>query len=117
MSASLTSRFAPSPAGYQNVTAEEIAPILAELRRIDVREPHEHTAPQGRVPGSELVPLATVAEQAKSWDRSRPLLVFCRSGVRSASAASTLVSMGFTQVYNLQGGMLRWSELGLPVDR
>ena len=66
---------------------------------------------------AEHVPLQTVPNAARDWDRDKPVLVICRSGGRSASAAMHLVDQGFTQVYNLRGGMLAWADAGLPVAR
>lgn len=94
----------------------EIAPVeLAErLRRgddidlIDVREPHEWEI--ARIPGAQLIPLATVAEAAATLDRSRDIVVHCKGGVRSAKAVRHLRAAGFTRVWNLAGGITRWSE-------
>jgi rhodanese-related sulfurtransferase len=45
------------------------------------------------------------------------VVVVCRSGVRSTTAAAILTSLGFEDVSNLKGGMLAWHDLGLPVQR
>ena len=86
-------------------------------RMVDVREPDEWTGPLGRVAGSELRPLGGLAGAAASWDREAPLILICRSGGRSGRAAKTLISMGFTQVVSMAGGMLAWQAAGLPAER
>ncbi|WP_309669701.1 molybdopterin-synthase adenylyltransferase MoeB [Gemmatimonas sp.] len=75
---------------------------------IDVREPHE--AAHDRIAWSRLIPLGTLAGAMSSLDRSRELVVICRSGKRSADAARQLQTAGFTRVASVAGGMLRWSH-------
>lgn len=54
-------------------------------------------------------------QQISSLDKSKPVLVYCRSGSRSAAAASRMRSAGFKEVYELQGGIMKWTSAGLPV--
>lgn len=75
---------------------------------IDVREPHEWEI--GRIEGARLAPLSTFAEALRTFDSARDLVVYCRSGVRSAKAVRQLQEAGFRRVWNLEGGILRWSE-------
>lgn len=86
-------------------------------RMIDVREPDEWRGPLGRVAGSELSPLGGLASAAVAWDRDAPVILICRSGGRSGRAAKTLISMGFTKVVSMAGGMLAWEAAGLPAER
>lgn len=58
---------------------------------------------------------ATFQENAKSLDKSKPVLVYCRSGNRSGQAADYLREQGFTQVYELEGGITAWESEGRPV--
>jgi rhodanese-related sulfurtransferase len=104
----------PHPAGYRDVPPLTAASHLAAVRRIDVREPDEYSGPLGHIEGAELVPLATVGAAAAGWDRGQPLLLICRSGGRSARAATLLAGMGFTTLFNLSGGMLGWEANDLP---
>ena len=80
---------------------------------IDVREEHEYRS--GHVAGSILVPLATVGARAGEFDENEPIYVFCRSGNRSLQAANALVAAGFTDVRNVEGGILAWNAARLPV--
>lgn len=110
----LVSRFDAPAAGYREVSPLAAIPHLGELRLVDVREPDEFTGPLGHLPDAELVPLATLAASAEQWDRDTPVLLICRSGVRSVRAANALASMGFRNVFNLTGGMLAWEANAFP---
>ncbi len=106
----------PGAGGWREVSVDDAAKALGAFDLVDVREPSEYTAELGHVAGARLVPLATVTEAMRSWDRSKPILVICRSGGRSGRAAGALVAAGFTEVYNLTGGMLAWNARSLPVQ-
>lgn len=103
--------------GWREIAPGAVAHKLETVRLVDVREPSEFNSTLGHVHGAELVPLATVGDAAKSWDRTQPVLLICRSGGRSAGASRILRELGFETVYNMTGGMLAWNELGLPVTR
>jgi adenylyltransferase/sulfurtransferase len=75
---------------------------------VDVREPHEWDI--GRIEGARLAPLSSFAEALRSLDSARDVVVYCKSGVRSAKAVRQLRAAGFRRVWNLEGGILRWSE-------
>jgi rhodanese-related sulfurtransferase len=105
------------PGGFFEIPPEGAAPNLADFRLIDVREPDEFVGPLGHIPGAELVPMGNVLAHAGGWDRTRPVLLVCRSGARSGHVAAALAPMGYPHLYNLIGGMLVWNELGLPVER
>lgn len=107
----------PTPFGYRDVSIAAARPHLSSVRVIDVREPDEHVGPLGHIEGAELIPLATVPENANGWDRAATYVLVCRSGARSSRAAAWMASAGFTELYNLTGGMMAWSDAGLPVAR
>ena len=77
------------------------------LDLIDVREPHEWDI--GRIPGARLIPLGDLSAAMSSLDNRREIVVYCRSGIRSADATRRLRAAGF-QATNLAGGILRWSD-------
>ena len=106
-----------TPEGFRNITPAQLVALAPRPRIIDVREPDEFTGELGHVPGAELVPLATVLVAARPWDRDQRIVVACRSGARSAKAASSLVALGFKDLMNLDGGMRAYVEAGLPVER
>ncbi|MGF1508205.1 MAG: MBL fold metallo-hydrolase [Myxococcota bacterium] len=90
---------------------------ITRYRLVDVREPDEFTGSLGHVPGAELVPLGTLKAAASDWDRKTPILVICRSGNRSGKGATLLRALGFTDVTNMEGGMLAWNLAHRPVAK
>jgi adenylyltransferase/sulfurtransferase len=72
---------------------------------IDVREPYEYGIAEM---GGELIPLASVEESKHRIPKDRPVVIHCRSGVRSARAVRTLEAAGYTNLYSLKGGILAW---------
>jgi adenylyltransferase/sulfurtransferase len=75
---------------------------------LDVREPNEFQI--GRIPGSTLIPLGDVAQRYQEIPKDREVVVHCKMGGRSAKAAAFLRQQGFTNVKNLKGGILDWSD-------
>jgi molybdopterin/thiamine biosynthesis adenylyltransferase/rhodanese-related sulfurtransferase len=75
---------------------------------IDVREPHEFQI--CRIPGSMLMPLGDVPKRMNELNSADEIVVHCRSGMRSARAVELLMKAGFRKIYNLQGGVLAWSD-------
>jgi adenylyltransferase/sulfurtransferase len=95
----------------EELTPAELSARIARgdpLQLIDVREPYEWEI--GKIPSARLIPLGTLQRQLDSLDRGRQVVVYCRSGVRSAHAAAQLRHAGFPRVLNLTGGILRWSD-------
>jgi sulfur-carrier protein adenylyltransferase/sulfurtransferase len=76
---------------------------------LDVRKPHE--AQIVSLPFvDQLEPHETVASIAATLPRDRDIVVACKSGARSAQAAAALARLGFTRLYNLDGGVLAWAR-------
>ena len=93
-----------------DLTPIELAQRLTDKQDfalIDVREPYEWQI--GRIPGAQLIPLGNLRAAMASLDNTREVVVYCRSGVRSADAARWLRAAGF-RALNLTGGILRWSD-------
>lgn len=74
---------------------------------LDVRQDWEYA--EAHLPGARHIPLGELAERAGELDPGRPTVVYCRTGGRSAAAAALLAGRGFTQVFNLAGGITAWS--------
>ena len=74
---------------------------------LDVRTEEEYAA--GYIPGSQLLPYNEIESRLDELpaDRSTPIIIYCRSGNRSAVAASVLAQLGFTELYDL-GGIISW---------
>lgn len=93
------------------ITPQALAARLAAgdpLTLIDVREPHEWEI--ARIPGARLVPLAGFGDEIPALPRDRDIVVHCKAGGRSAKAVRRLLDAGFTRVWNLAGGITRWSD-------
>jgi sulfur-carrier protein adenylyltransferase/sulfurtransferase len=94
----------------REITPRDLAARLArgdDLLVIDVREPAEWAV--ARIDGARLIPLATLPDASPTLDRSRELVVHCHHGVRSAAAVRYLRAEGFERIWNLAGGIARWS--------
>jgi adenylyltransferase/sulfurtransferase len=79
------------------------------VRLIDVREPHELEI--SRLEGAELIPLGTLASRLHELDSAQELVVFCKTGSRSARAVELLAGAGFRKVRNLYGGINAWARV------
>ncbi len=94
------------------ITVQELAERLhrngQELVLIDVREPFE--AQIGQIPGSKLIPLGELPARMHELDSRDEIVLYCRSGVRSAEALKLLREAGFTRLKNLKGGILAWAD-------
>ena len=82
---------------------------------IDVRTPREHESQH--IAGSINIPLNQLAERAHELSRSRPAIVHCAGGYRSAIAASVLQQLGFASVGEFAGGVTAWETSALPLSR
>ena len=78
-----------------------------DFQLIDVREDFEYEMSNL---GGTLIPLGGILIETEKIDKSKPVVVMCRSGKRSVDAALVLESAGFTNVKNLVGGMLEWQN-------
>ena len=77
---------------------------------LDVREPYEWDVVSLEGDGAVLVPLGELADRLGELPEGRDIVVYCRSGVRSARAAGLLVEAGLGPVSNLAGGVLAWVD-------
>jgi len=80
---------------------------------LDVREPEEYVA--GHIPGAVSIPQADLGLRMEEVPQDREVLVVCARGVRSARAASFLMSVGRPGITNLAGGTMGWKEAGNPL--
>lgn len=83
-----------------------------DLVLIDVREPNEWQI--ARIEGARLIPVNSVLEHASELSTADEIVLYCKSGVRSARALHSLRQLGFRKLYNLKGGILGWQS---DVDR
>jgi sulfur-carrier protein adenylyltransferase/sulfurtransferase len=100
-----------APDDLPEVTPEELRALLASPDPpllLDVREPEERTI--SNIAGSTGIPKGELPERVDELTRARSVVVYCRSGGRSADATRTLLGLGFTNVRNLKGGINAWAE-------
>jgi rhodanese-related sulfurtransferase len=99
----------------KDLTPEEAHRLYEEgVPFVDVREVEEYA--QARIPGARLLPLSEFMARYQELPKDTPVVLYCRTGNRSWQAAAWLAQRGYTQVLNLEGGIVRWYRSGLPVD-
>jgi rhodanese-related sulfurtransferase len=98
-----------------DLSPRQVAGLLEDgaVQLVDVRQAEEHGA--GRIPGSRLIELGSLAAQADSIARDRPVVFYCRSGARSAMATDAFRQAGF-DAHNMAGGIVEWQAAGLPLE-
>jgi adenylyltransferase/sulfurtransferase len=79
-----------------------------ELRLIDVREPHELKISQ--IKDAQLIPLGSLASEMHTLDSADDIILFCKSGSRSARALELLAGAGFKKLKNMRGGINAWAD-------
>lgn len=93
----------------KSITVQELRVWQQENRNfqlVDVREPDEHA---GFNIGGELIPLGEIGRQASAIATDRPVVLYCRKGIRSQFAIQKLEEkFPFTNLHNLVGGMEAW---------
>lgn len=100
----------PSTAKYTDITVEEAKKIIetGNVILVDVRTQEEYS--EKHIDGAILIPNETITDSqpAELPDKDADILVYCRSGKRSSEAAKKLADMGYTNVYNMLGGINEW---------
>lgn len=95
----------------KEITVKELYELQVKgepFQLIDVREPYEYDIVNI---GAELIPLASVAEHAATISKDKPVIMHCKMGGRSAQAIRELEEkFGFTNLYNLKGGILAYID-------
>lgn len=104
----------------QVITPEQVVAAMNEnenIQLIDVRTPQEFL--EGHLKNAQNICVTSddFEERVKQLDKDKPVYLYCRSGGRSANAAQILEEMGFTEVYDLQGGITNWKDKGLEVEK
>lgn len=96
-----------SPAQYQTQFSDD------EHILIDVRTPAEYAG--GHIPNAINIPVDSLQSQLSEIPQGQPVVVYCRSGNRSATASQILAEAGYSEIYDM-GGIIAWSAAGLPVE-
>jgi thioredoxin 1 len=103
---------------HEKVSLEQFEKLLAEKSNaliLDVRTPEEFAA--GHVKGAVNLNIydAGFKDALTKLDKTKPVLVYCKAGGRSADAATQMQELGFSEVYNFGGGMLAWANAEKPM--
>jgi rhodanese-related sulfurtransferase len=102
--------------GFQEIKPQEAVRLINHegALPLDVREDKEYS--EGHILNALHIPYGLIEKRLAELEpyKSQPLIVYCRSGQRSAQASSVLRNQGFERVYKLSGGMLAWQSADLP---
>lgn len=115
-----------NPSGFENVSVQEAKEMVekGDVFVLDVRTPAEFNS--SHIEGANLIPVSNTSGSNLSPDNllkarinevpnNKKILVYCRTGHRSNTASSMLVNAGYSQVYNMVGGITSWIDAGYPV--
>lgn len=111
--------------GIPEITPEDLNSAMSSpkwktkpVRLIDVRRPDEYVGEFGHITGAELVTLGPDLQNViDQGDPQEAIVLICRSGGRSGQATEYAKSKGYGQVFNMRGGMIRWTELKFPAEK
>ena len=110
--------FASRASAEGGISPADAASLIKEkkdLQLIDVRTPSEYA--DGHLAKAKLIPLQELEARLGEIDKSKPVLLYCRSGHRSGNALKILVGKGYGQAKHLEGGINAWQAAGLPVTK
>jgi len=99
-------------ADYQMVSVNELS---QELKTKDFLFVNVHIPMEGNIPGTDLdIPYNKIEEEVDQFpvDKNAKIILYCRSGSMGNTAARTLAGLGYTNVFNLEGGYTAWEAAG-----
>ena len=106
------------PQSLKLISTDEMIELMdtEEIQLVDVRTPSEYN--EGHVPDAQNINFydENFDQQIETLDKSKPIIVYCKSGGRSAKCASKLVEKGFEKIYDLEGGFSQWKFKGLTIE-
>jgi rhodanese-related sulfurtransferase len=103
-------------AGLLEIEPEWISEQRSTVHILDVRQPGEMQESLGYIAGAQVIPLNELNARLAEVPRDKPVVAVCHAGMRSGQATVILRGAGFERYANLRGGMLLWSQLGLPAE-
>lgn len=101
------------------VSPQEMQALLQDnsIQLIDVRTPKEyHEEHIGNAKNIDFM-ASNFSASINTLDKQKPVLIYCRSGKRSGNSVDEFLKLGFTKIYNLEGGILKWKSEGLETNK
>ncbi len=101
--------------GFKTISVEEAKELMKvkkDMVILDVRTEKEHEL-EGNIDNSILIDFFKIIhfkKEVEKLDKEKPYLVFCAIGGRSKAAAAVMVKMGFSEVYDMAGGIKAWQK-------
>jgi rhodanese-related sulfurtransferase len=96
------------PPTLQTMLDSDAPPVLLDVRTVE-------EFARGHLEQARHVPLAELPHRLDELSPGTPLVAYCLSGTRSANACQFLAQHGFSDIYNLEGGIAAWSRAGQPI--
>ncbi|HUV16524.1 MAG TPA: rhodanese-like domain-containing protein [Pelolinea sp.] len=105
-----------APSGYEMISAQDLQELM---RDEEVTLVNVHIPMEGSIPDTDLtIPYNEVDQYLDQFpaDKDEKIVIYCRSGSMGDEASQTLADLGYTNVWNLEGGYNVWNALGLPFE-
>jgi rhodanese-related sulfurtransferase len=102
---------------YQNLTPDELNTMLRDKDFVFI---NVHIPFAGNIDGTDLsIPYDQIEQNISQLpaDKNSKIILYCRSGRMSQIAAEKLISLGYTNIWNLNGGMVDWEQAGYDLER
>lgn len=104
--------------GVTIISQEEMQTFLKmdDVQLIDVRSPKEYRL--GHIADAQNIDFysSTFDDDISKLDKNKPVILYCKSGGRSAKCAKKLINAGFIKVYDFEGGISKWKHSGLQLN-
>jgi len=101
--------------GFKEVDPINVAELASKgAHLIDVRT--EAEVAQGVIDGAVHIPLHLLPLRADDLPKDKPVVIYCRSGARSAQACAFMASKGYENMHNLAGGIMAWARSGNAIS-
>ncbi|WP_445732392.1 rhodanese-like domain-containing protein [Mariniflexile sp.] len=104
----------------KTVSAKEMQTLIEaadSVQLIDVRTPQEYK--EGHLRNAKNIDFlsSSFSKDINVLDKQKPVFIYCRSGKRSTKSVKEFLDAGFTEIYNLEGGILQWEAQGLNIEK